>query len=103
VAWRGLALKDPPRDQGELILAIDELRLHPPGQPWLIPVRFDDCKIPEREMRGNRCRQPEARRPQMSGDTAIGASIKHACQQVADAIAAPFLSAVRRVLAKVRS
>jgi hypothetical protein len=36
----------------ELILAIEEMRLRPPGQSWLIPVRFDDCKLPEREIGG---------------------------------------------------
>lgn len=30
----------------ELRLAIEQLRLRAPGQPWLIPVRFDDCEIP---------------------------------------------------------
>lgn len=30
----------------ELTLAIEQLRLRHPGDPWLIPVRFDDCKIP---------------------------------------------------------
>ena len=35
-------------------LAIDELRKHPPGQPWLIPIRFDKCQIPEREVGGGR-------------------------------------------------
>ena len=38
----------------ELVLAVEELRLRPPGQPWLIPVRFDDCQIPERELGGGR-------------------------------------------------
>ena len=31
----------------ELTLAIEQLRLRKPGEPWLIPVRFDDCDIPE--------------------------------------------------------
>lgn len=31
----------------ELNLAISEMRLRPPGRPWLIPVRFDDCDIPD--------------------------------------------------------
>lgn len=30
----------------ELAVAIEQLRLRPPDRPWLIPVRFDDCKIP---------------------------------------------------------
>jgi len=28
----------------ELVLAIEQLRLRPPEDPWLIPVRFDDCQ-----------------------------------------------------------
>lgn len=38
----------------ELILAIDQLRLRQPEQPWLIPVRFDDCQIPDRDIGAGR-------------------------------------------------
>ncbi len=31
----------------ELYLAIEEMRLRRPDQPWLIPVRFDECEIPD--------------------------------------------------------
>ena len=31
----------------ELSLAIDQIRLRKPDEPWLIPVRFDDCDIPD--------------------------------------------------------
>lgn len=31
----------------ELLLAIDQLRLRRPDDPWLIPVRFDHCEIPD--------------------------------------------------------
>lgn len=31
----------------ELNLAFEQLRLHRPGVPWLIPVRLDDCVIPD--------------------------------------------------------
>jgi TIR domain len=31
----------------ELVLAVEELRLRPPGHPWLIPIRFDDCELPD--------------------------------------------------------
>jgi hypothetical protein len=31
----------------ELILAVEQMRLRPPGQAWLIPVRFSDCDMPE--------------------------------------------------------
>jgi hypothetical protein len=38
----------------ELTLAIEQLRLRPPGKPWLIPVRFDDCDIPDLGIGGGR-------------------------------------------------
>lgn len=31
----------------ELILAAEQMRLRPLGKTWLIPMRFDDCEIPE--------------------------------------------------------
>ena len=30
----------------ELTLAVEQMRLRPPGRVWLIPVRLDDCAIP---------------------------------------------------------
>jgi TIR domain len=36
----------------ELVLAIEQLRQRPPELPWLIPVRFDDCEIPDRDIGG---------------------------------------------------
>lgn len=38
----------------ELNLAIEQLRLHRPDDPWLIPVRLDDCEIPDRELGAGR-------------------------------------------------
>jgi hypothetical protein len=38
----------------ELALAIDQLRLRRPDVPWLIPVRFDDCHIPDYNIGGGR-------------------------------------------------
>jgi TIR domain len=38
----------------ELTLAIEQLRLRNPDDPWLIPVRFDDCDIPDRDIGGGR-------------------------------------------------
>jgi TIR domain len=38
----------------ELVLAIDQLRLRLPDEPWLIPVRFDDCEIPDHDIGGGR-------------------------------------------------
>ena len=31
----------------ELLLAIDQLRIRRPDDPWLIPVRLDDCDVPD--------------------------------------------------------
>jgi hypothetical protein len=38
----------------ELTLAIEQVRLRRPGDPWLIPVRFDDCDIPDWDIGGGR-------------------------------------------------
>lgn len=38
----------------ELVLAIEQLRLRRPDQPWLIPVRFDDCAIPDLDIGAGR-------------------------------------------------
>ncbi len=38
----------------ELTLAIEQLRMRPPEIPWFIPVRFDDCQIPDRDIGGGR-------------------------------------------------
>jgi len=38
----------------ELTLAIEQLRLRRPDDPWLIPVRFDECNIPDRDIGGGR-------------------------------------------------
>lgn len=42
------------RQNEELTLAIDELRLRSPERPWLIPVRLDACDIPDRDIGGGR-------------------------------------------------
>jgi hypothetical protein len=36
----------------ELDLALQQMRLRPSGEPWLIPVRFDDCEIPDIDLVG---------------------------------------------------
>lgn len=36
----------------ELRLAIEQIQLRHPDEPWLIPVRFDDCDIPDLEIGG---------------------------------------------------
>jgi hypothetical protein len=38
----------------ELWLAIEQLRLRRPDDPWLIPVRFDDCDVLDLELGGGR-------------------------------------------------
>ena len=38
----------------EILLAVDQLRLRQPGDPWLIPVRFDDCDVPDLELGAGR-------------------------------------------------
>ena len=34
----------------ELTLAIEQLRRRPVDDPWLIPVRVDECEVPERDL-----------------------------------------------------
>ena len=38
----------------EITLAVDEFRKRPPGQTWLIPVRFDDGEVPEWDLGAGR-------------------------------------------------
>jgi hypothetical protein len=38
----------------ELVVAIEQLRQRSPELPWLIPIRFDDCEIPDRDIGGGR-------------------------------------------------
>jgi hypothetical protein len=38
----------------ELLLAIDQLRLRRPDDPWFIPIRFDDCSLPDLDIGGGR-------------------------------------------------
>jgi TIR domain len=38
----------------ELALAIDQMRQRRPDEPWLVPVRFDDCEIPDLNLGGGR-------------------------------------------------
>jgi TIR domain len=37
----------------ELLLAIEEFRQRPAGSRWLIPIRFDECEIPNVDIGGN--------------------------------------------------
>jgi hypothetical protein len=38
----------------ELLLVIDQLCRRPPDDPWLTPVRFDDCDIPDLKLGADR-------------------------------------------------
>jgi TIR domain/WD domain, G-beta repeat len=40
--------------RAELSLAIEQLILRPRDVPWLIPVRFDNCTVPDDDIGGNR-------------------------------------------------
>lgn len=46
--------KDKGYQYQELTLAIEQFRRLRPGVPWLIPVRFNDCEIPEYDLGGGR-------------------------------------------------
>jgi hypothetical protein len=39
--------KDKSYQNEELILAVEEYRMRPPGRPWLFPIRFDEVDLPE--------------------------------------------------------
>jgi hypothetical protein len=38
----------------EVTVAIEQLRVRSPLKPWLIPIRFDDCEIPDLEIGAGR-------------------------------------------------
>lgn len=48
------ASRDASYQNEELLLAIDQFKLHPPGRVWLIPVRLDDCELPDYELGAGR-------------------------------------------------
>ena len=51
----------------ELALAVEQLRLRRPDIPWLIPVRFDDCDIPDLDLGSGRTLQ-SIQRADLFGD-----------------------------------
>ena len=53
----------------ELALAAEQARLHPAGDSWLIPVRFDRCVLPELDLGGGR-NLGEIQRADLFGDRA---------------------------------
>ncbi len=38
----------------ELNLAVEQIRVRPPGHSWLIPVRFDGCRVPDFDLGAGR-------------------------------------------------
>jgi TIR domain len=38
----------------ELLLAIEQFRLRPPDRPYILPIRFDDCDIPDLDIGAGR-------------------------------------------------
>lgn len=45
------SLASPKSYQNEqLVIAIEQLKLRPPDSPWLVPVRFDDCDVPDTDL-----------------------------------------------------
>src|SRR5579863_6987597 len=36
----------------EILIAVEQLQLRQPDDPWLIPVRFDECVIPDYDLGG---------------------------------------------------
>ena len=42
------------RQNEELALIIDEMRMRPASQPWIIPIRLGDCEIPDLDIGGGR-------------------------------------------------
>lgn len=44
---RNSAARERSYQHEELNLAAEQFRLHPPGRVWLIPVRLDDCELPD--------------------------------------------------------
>lgn len=48
------AMRNKTYQREELLLAVTEMRQRRPGEPWLIPVRFDACEIPDLDLGAGR-------------------------------------------------
>ena len=59
----------------ELTLAIEQMRMRPPDDPWLIPVRLNECEIPDREIGAGRT-LASIQRADLFGDNAEEASAR---------------------------
>jgi hypothetical protein len=68
----------------ELALAIEQLRLRRPDDPWLIPVRLDECDIPDHDIGGGRT-LASIQRVDLFGDRSGGAVTR-------------LIAAIRRIL-----
>jgi tetratricopeptide (TPR) repeat protein len=55
----------------ELWLAAEQSRLRLPGRSWLIPVRFDDCAVPDLDLGGGRT-LASLQRADLFGETRVG-------------------------------
>jgi serine/threonine protein kinase len=53
----------------ELTLAIEQMRMRSPDDPWLIPVRLNECEIPDREIGAGRT-LASIQRADLFGDSA---------------------------------
>jgi hypothetical protein len=58
----------------ELLLAVEQLRQRQPDNPWLIPVRFDDCQVPGFELGPGRTHTHEVWSVAFSPDGAVVAA-----------------------------
>lgn len=68
----------------ELSLAVEEMRLRPADEPWLIPIRFDNCDIPDIDIGAGRT-LGSVQRSDLFGDNT-------------DAQAARLVAAIKRIL-----
>lgn len=64
---RNSSARDTSYQNEELTLAVEQMRLRRPDVPWLIPVRFDDCAIPEYSVGAGR-RLASIQRADLFGD-----------------------------------
>jgi hypothetical protein len=79
--------KDRTYQNEELLLAVEEYRMRPPGRPWLFPIRFSEMELPEYDLGAGRTldalqrtdlfgpkREPELTRLAMSILRVVGAA-----------------------------
>ena len=59
----------------ELALAIEQFRQHPPGRVWLLPVRYDDCELPDYDLGAGRTLD-SLQRVDLFGDDAMDEMIR---------------------------